>query len=257
MRFKTFISVILMMVWANHTNAQQTSDKSSDHKNNSKEFNLSVSAGFSFFGPQNDMESNMVASGLDDTSEAGWFGGAKDHPFTRIYPIADIEATYYFTKKMGFALNGGITNNIQVIGYQNIGIGNYLILKSEIWAISLKYSYRFKDNRNSFSFGPSYFIHNVKEDNGSQYPHQNKNAKLGANIGYSHQILQKKHWFMALKANYCWAPKSKIGPFVAEHQLGIATPNPQTYTSVFTPTKVSLACLNVGLCIGLRMAGEN
>jgi len=257
MRAKFFFLISLSIFLVKLVIAQSISDTGPRTSNNLKEFNFSFFTGVSFLGSKDDMESNMSASGLGQTSPAGWFGDAKAHPFTRSYPIAEIEATYYFTKTMGISLNGGIENNIEVLGYQDIGIGNYLILKSEIWSVSLNYSYRFKDNRNSFFIGPSYIVHNVKNDNGSQNSPQNKNTKLGANIGYSHQILQKKHWFMALKANYCWAPKSEIGPFVAEHQLGIATSNPETYNSVFNPTKVSIACLNFGLCIGLRIAAEN
>lgn len=256
MSARIFIPVMFIFFLVQLADAQQTADNNSDQKHNSKEFNLSVFVGFSFMGPHNDMESNMSASGLGQTSPAGWFGDAKAHPFTRKYPIADIEATYYFSRNMGISLNGGIANNIEVFGYENIGIGNYMILKSEIGSVSVNYSYRFRDNRNSFFIGPSYFSHQVKEDNGSQNPPQNKNIKLGANIGYSLQIVQKKHWFMAFRATYMWAPKSEIGPFVAEHQLGLANPTPETYTSVFKPTKVSLACLNVGLCIGLRIAKE-
>lgn len=248
-----FLSVFLVRVVI----AQPGSDAGTRISNNSKEFNLSFYAGGSFLGARNDMESNMSASGLGQTSPAGWFGGAKTHPFTRSYPIANIEATYYFTGATGISLNGGIINNIEVLGYQDIGIGNYMILKSEIWSVSLDYSYRFKDNRNSFFIGPSYIVHHVKHDNGSPNAPQNKNIKLGANIGYSIQVVQKKHWFMAFKAIYNWAPKSEIGPFVAEHQLGIGTSSPETYTSVFNRTKVSLACLNIGLCIGLRIAAEN
>lgn len=253
MRARIFIFVTAIFFLVKLAYAQQNSDVITK----SGEFNLTVSAGFSLMGPQNDMESNMSASDLGQTSPAGWFGGAKAHPFTQREPIFDLEATYYFTKRAGISLNGGIDDNIEVFGYQDIGIGNSIILKSELWSVSLNYAYRFKDNRNSFFIGPSYFIYTVKEDNGSPNPAQNKNVKLGANIGYSFQIIQKKHWVMALKANYNWAPKSEIGPFVTEHQLGIATPNPVTYTSVFKPTKVSLACLNFGLCIGLKMAGKN
>jgi hypothetical protein len=257
MRPRPSLLIFLSIFLAKLVIAQSISNTDSRSSNNSNEFNFSFFAGGSVLGSKADIESNMSTSGLGQTSPAGWFGDEKAHPFTRSYPIADIEATYYFTKRMGISLNSGIKNNIEVLGYQDIGIGNFMILKNEIWSVSLNYSYRFKNTKNCFFIGPSYFIHSVKEDNGSQSPPQNKNTKFGANIGYSHQILQKKHWFMALKANYCWAPKSEIGPFVTEHQLGIATSNPETYTSVFNPTKVSITCLNFGLCIGLRTAKEN
>lgn len=257
MRARIFIPVIFILFLDQLAGAQQTSGDRPVRIDKSGEFNLCLFAGFSFLGPHNDMETNMSASDLGQISPAGWFGDAKAHPFTRKYPIAHIEATYYFSGKMGVSVNGGIANNIEVFGYQDIGIGNYMILKSEIWSVSINYTYRFRDNRNSFFIGPTYFIHHVKKDTGSENPPQNKNTKLGANIGYSLQIVQKKHWFMAVRATYMWAPKSEIGPFVAEHQLGLANPTPETYTSVFKPTKVSLACLNFGLCIGLKMTKGN
>lgn len=252
MRTKICIHLIFISFFIKLADAQQNPEMITKPK----EFNLSVFAGFSSMGPQNDMESNMKSSGLGQTSPSGWFSDAKHHPFTSNHPITAVEATYYFSREMGVSLNGGIANNIEVFGYQNIGIGNHMFLKSKIWLVSLNYSYRFKDNRNSFFIGPSYFIHQVKQSNAGQNQSQNKNIKLGANIGYSLQILQKEQWFIALKASYNWAPKSQTGSFTTEHQLGIATSTPETYTSVFKSTKVSLACLNFGICVGLRIATE-
>lgn len=257
MRTKIFFLIYLSVFLGKLVIAQSVSDTEPRIINNTKEFNFSIFTGFSFLGPKNDMESNMSDSGLGQTRPAGWLGDAKYHPFTRSYPIANIEAIYYFTGTAGISVNSGISNNIEVVGYQDIGIGNYLFLKSEIWSVSLNYTYRSMDKRHNIFIGPSYFIHRVKDTSAGSKSPDNKNMKFGAYIGYSLQIIQKRNWFMAFRANYQWAPKSEIGPFIAEHQLGIATSNPETYTSIFTPAKVSLTGLNVGLCIGLRMAAEN
>jgi len=100
MMLRIFIHLLFIIFLFQQINAQKTSDNSSDTNSHSREFNLSVFTGSSFFGPKNDIESNMSSSGLDDPSP-GFFGPAKSHPYTRKHPIFDIEASYYLTQQKG------------------------------------------------------------------------------------------------------------------------------------------------------------
>jgi len=252
MTSKIFIHALFIIFLVNHANAQEMFDNRSGISDKSNEFNISVFTGFSFLGAKNDIESNMSSSGLDDKNPAGWFGSSKAHPFTYKSPTFDIEATYYLSKKRGISLNIGVGDNIEVHGYENVGIGNFMFLKSELRSISLSYVYRSNNEKHNMFFGPSYFTHKVKDTSAGINSPNNKNEKLGFYLGYTLQVLRKKHWFIALKTNFRWAPKSEIGPFVAQHQLGIATENPEDYISEFSPTKVNLACLNVGVSIGFK-----
>ncbi len=253
---RIFIYMLFIIFLFQQINAQKTSDNSLGTTSNSREFQLSVFTGSSFLGPKSDIESNMTSSGFGDRSSR-WLGlGGKNYPYTEKHPIFDIEASYYLAQKSGISLNFGLISNIEVKGYdREVGIGNRLFLKSQIWTVSLNYVYRSKNRRHSIFIGPSLFIHSVKDLSISRYQKspKNSNLKLGAYLGYSLQILQKKHWFLALKTNYRWAPKSQIGPFVAIHKLGLATANPTIHSSEFYRTTVNLSCLNVGLHVGVRI----
>jgi len=241
MNFKTIALAILIVVLAKQLSAQQISGISSDEKIKPDKFNLSFFTGLSFMGPKDDMEAGMKSSGLDYTSPAGWFGGAKDNPFTERYPIFDVEAAYYFTATNGFSINGGLINNIEVDGYQPNGIfGNYVILKSELWQFAFCYTFRIEDLKNNFFIGPTYIIHVVKDNSSVSTPSPTKNRKLGIYLGYSYQVMQKKHWFLALKGSFKLAPESEIGPY-----------------GVYKKTKVNLAILNFGLSIGMRTASKD
>ena len=248
--------VLFILFFVKHATAQELASPDSTIRPPTREFHISVFTGFSFLGPKNDMESAMTSSGLDDTRPGGWFGGPTAHPFTRKYPIVDIEATYYRWKNAGISLNAGLSNNIEVLGYEGVGTGNFMFLKSELWSIALNYAYSSKDKIHTLFIGPSLFIHYVEDVSKGIKSPENLNKKLGFYIGYSLRLLQKKHWLVNFKTNYRAAPASEIGPFIAQHELGIGTPNPDTYTSEFSPTKVNIGCINVGLSFGLRSRKE-
>jgi len=247
---RIFIHVLFIVFLVKQVSAQKTSDNSSDTKSNYREFNLSVFTGWSLGGPKNDIESNMSSSGLGHRTGPGWFGPGRTHPYTRKQPIFDIEASYYLAENKGVSLNFGLINNIEVWGYGKYG---FMILKSEIRTISLNYVYRSKNRKHNFFVGPTYFIHSLKEVKGGKKSSLDNYGMPGVYIGYSLQMIQKKHWFLALKINYRWAPKSEIGPFVDEQKFGIFTSNPTIVTSEFSRTKVNVSCLNVGFQIGVRI----
>lgn len=242
MKLRMLIQIIFIVIIFKHANAQKTSDNSADINSNPRKFNLSVFIGFSMGGPKKDMEKNMSLSGLGDPALGFW---TIDYPSTNKMPVADIEATYYLTKNKGISLNIGGVNSIRVMGHQSNGSGNatQMFLDSKIFSISLNYSYRSMNKKHNFFIGPSYIVHRVTNDIYNAQSTTIKNKKLGAYIGHSFQFLQKKHWFIALKTNFRWAPKSKIGPFTVQSGSSV---------SVFLPTQVNLACLNIGLCIGIR-----
>jgi hypothetical protein len=97
------------------------------------------------------------------------------------------------------------------------------------------------------------FIHEVKGTSFQVTSLDSKVKKSGAYLGYSLHLLQEKNWFIAIKTNYRWAPKSEIGPFVAESNSLDESGTPVTNTSVFSPMKVNLSSLNAGLCLAVRM----
>ncbi len=251
MKFKNFLPVLFIIFFVKHTTAQEIAPADSTTRP-AREFTLSVFTGLSLLGPKSDMESTMAASGLGDTSPGGWFGGPKAHPFTDKYPIVDIEATYYVSKNSGLSLNTALIDNIEVFGYEDIGTGNFLFLKSETWSIALNYVYASKDKTHALFIGPAFFIHHVEDVSAGTKSPENLNKKLGFYAGYSLRLLQKKHWLLRFKTTYRAIPGSEIGPFIAQHELGIFTPDPEVYTSEFSPAKVNVSSINIGLSVGLR-----
>ena len=221
------------------------------------EFNLSVMLGIGIQGPNEDIEDQMKASGFGDTRGPGWFSN-EPIQFPRAYriPIANLEAAYYFKRTRGLSLVVGLTDNVQVEGYDEIGIGNRLYLKSEIWVASLNYILRSSDKKHQLSFGPALFLHRVKDNAEHPTSQENNNIKPGLTAGYSLHILHKEDWYLAININGRWAPESKIGPFIIEHETGILLPEPEKQRSEFKSTEVQLKGLHIGLAFGLRM-GNN
>lgn len=214
------------------------------------EFNLSTSVGFSLSGPLNNIKSTMISSGFDDTSQSFLGNKLIKHPHSRRYFIYDIEGTYYFKEQMGISINVGRADKVEVDGYKGSDpypqlIGSYMFLESEIKSLSLNYAFRSKNKLHSVFIGPSYIIHHMKNTGrvGFDSP-ENDNRKVGAYIGYSFQIVRWDFWTIALKANYRWAPKSQIGPFIASDN------------SEFPATKVNISCLNVGFGVMFRIQNE-
>ncbi|WP_375727432.1 hypothetical protein [Saccharicrinis sp. FJH62] len=214
-------------------------------------FNISLFVGGSMLGAKSSLVSEMIASGFDDTSPGGWFGGPTKHPNTTKVPVFDLEAAYFFSEKGGITINGGMADNVEVNGWEDIGIGNYLFLKSELWSLSVCYTYRTINQLHHFYAGPSYFKHDVKETSVTDNPEYSYN-KFGGYLAYSYHMLNKEKWFLALKIKFSWTPGSIVGPYIKEHRTGIATSTPETHTSVFPETKINLTVINLGLSIGLQ-----
>jgi len=249
-----FLIICFLLIFSlSHTTSQNLSDSTSSKLQASK-FHFSFFSGFSIFGPKKDIESNMLASGYGDQSSANLFGNGEDHPNTDRFPIFDFEASLFLNRNRGISLNTGLANNIEVQGYDDKGIGNYLFLKSEIWSISLNYLFQSKNNKHNFSFGPSYIIHSVESK--SSNPFSDKNKKLGIYAGYSYSLVQKKHFILNFKTNFRWATHSEIGPYITEYQMGLINPVPETITSIFKETKVSLAIINIGIAIGFKIGKQ-
>ena len=239
-----FLILSFAVITACRSYGQATDDKKADITTSGKEFTLCLSRGLSFLGPQKDLEKGLKDAGFDDTSPAGWGGGEKTHPFTRKSLLFDLEATYYFNETMGIALSGGLINNIEVIGYEAVGTGNYLFLDSKIKSISLSAVYRTKNSKHVFLAGPAYSLHTVEDVTAGNNSSQNIVRKVGAHLGYSHRILMKKYWGVVIRGAYRWTPKSTVGPFISETFGAV---------SEFPATDISASCLNVGLGLMMRI----
>ena len=111
--------------------------------------------------------------------------------------------------------------------------------------MAINFLYCTQNKRHYFFVGPAYFFQTVNVYFYSDKYYDNTYHKPGFYLGYSYQIIQKKRWFLMLKTNYRWAPKVEIGPY--DYQFA-----PETQLLHFPSTKVSLACLNIGVSVGIR-----
>ncbi|MFC2152284.1 hypothetical protein ACFLSE_07120 [Bacteroidota bacterium] len=187
----------------------------------------------------------------------GFFSSSTSHPITTRYPVFDIEATYFLSKKSGISLNVGLADCIDVDGLgiffiENHGQDTYTLeLISKIWTVSLNYVYCSMNKRHYIFIGPSYLIHSLKGEMVDESMAANYSEKLGLYLGYSFQVIQKKKWFLMLNTNYRWAPKTEIGPYIYNNDVY------EPYTLALLPvTEIDLTCLNIGLSLGFRIRNK-
>jgi len=184
-----------------------------------------------------------------------WLGRV-DYPTSYRNLVFDFETTFYFQQQHGVSINTAIADNISVSGYEAIGFGNYMRLNSKIMSYSLNYAYRTKNKQLNLFLGPSYIIHKVNQESGTQQIEEPHSNKFGLYLGTSIHFIEKEKWFLAFKANLRLASKSEIGPYTVEYQSGILTDNPETYTSEYKKVKVNLNTLNVGIAVGLKFDNQ-
>jgi hypothetical protein len=243
-KMKTKIIVAFLLCFQPDSHSQNNISNDTVKQKKAKELNLSFLNGISIAGVKNDLESQMVASGLDQTSDQFFGYGPINHPKTTQLPIFDIEALYHLTKYNGVSINIGLADNVEVTGY-NMG---YITLKSEIWSVSANYVLNSENKRFNFFFGPSCIIHILKQKEADRISNVDKNVKPGFYIGSSIHIVQQKHWFLAFKTNYRWAQSSVIGPY--------STGDGTNFYTKFDQTKIDLSCVDIGISVGIRFGNE-
>lgn len=207
-------------------------------------------------GPAADIKSQFVESGFDDRSSLA--GDTQDEPVTKQSPSAhtglvwNIEAQYLLSPKSAFGMTLGTINQNTITGYDAIGNGNSLQLRSTTYAGSIKYIYRLRQGRDDLSVGPVIARMSIKDDASQQGGIDRSPFKAGFNVGYSFSVLQKKSWFIALRTNYTWLPTTEIGPYTKEHKTAISQDIPNVYSSVFEQTDVRLSSVYIGVSAGWR-----
>lgn len=222
-----------------------------------KEFNISFFTGFYFFGPAADIKNRMEDVGLDDISYGTFslFGiPSKDrleYPLTRKIPIFSIDGTYFIDKRKGVSINAGIIDNVDVTGLEGL---TYMDLRSLIGMIGVSFTQRLKNIQTKYFLGPCILWHHVTDNSlYSVSPDRSiKNIRPGLKLGGSHEVFNKGKFFMRIQIAYRWSPKSQIGPYVVEDEIGILSSNPETLTITFPRTEVSLQGINLGVSLGFR-----
>jgi len=212
------------------------------------EFNLSGFTGVFLGGPKNNIKAAMRDYGFSDVYKDPGTDLYFPHPISTYGPIYDVEASYYFSGISGVSLNYCQFDNVKVEGYDDIGSGNFIPIRNQLYAFSLSYVFHTSDNKNSVFAGPAYIIHDVTFLQSTSSIH-----KMGLYVGYTQRVFEWDHWFIAVKLNYRWSPKTLIGPFVESNKGIVGIPDPETYTSVFPATRVNTGCFNAGLSVGIRI----
>ncbi len=250
--------ILLFIICLQHISSAQIPKKIDTKQKKFRELHISSLIGFSALGPKNDIENNMISSGLGDDSDS-WFGNV-DYPSSSKWPVIDLETTFYFRMKHGISANAAIIDYLYVSGndyinsgYAGISFGNYIRLSSRLTSYSLNYAFRTSNNQLNFFIGPSYMVHWVEKEDGDiddidEYA-ENTNKKYGLYLGFVIHAIQKRHWFLAFKANMRLTSNSEIGPFIDGNESS-------SYTSEFSQVKVNLNTFNAGIVVGIRFHNQ-
>jgi hypothetical protein len=232
-------------LWAVNGLGQEKIVSITDQGNNG--FFISVFLGGSIYGPGTPIFKQMERSGFDDSSH-NWFSSSIiDHPKRRNYPVYDFTLGMYFSTKKGISTSIGTCSNIEVDGYENIGMGNYLFLHNKLSFYSIDYLYRTLDRKHIFSIGLILLNYKIKDLGYENIFHTWESTKLpGIDLGYSNNLSFGKSFFIHLKTNLRLAPSTEIGPYKKAYAV---TPND---ISVFKATKVNLTSITVGLQFGIQ-----
>ena len=214
---------------------------------------FTVSAGLSFSSAKGDIEEGMKASGLDETLDNWLFGGKTRYPKSENHPVYEFEIGYHLNEMHGISLGYGMHSHFEVSGYENTGIGNFVILNSRTRFASLSYYLSVKNNYHNFFAGPVMLFRSVRNDASNNISDPSNQTFMGLNLGYTGKIFNKKWWFTAVRAVYRWAPRQSIDSFSSSHQTGIITPDPETHTSTFRETKTGMGAFNLLLSAGLKL----
>ncbi len=224
-----------------------------------KKWSFSVFTGFSLVGPAKETYDLMKNSGFDDDVPPyqGWSGyvEGKMYPRKSTGIVWSLESGYTISNKSGLLLTAGKIYQSTIKGHEAIGNGNLLDVKSDLWAISLNYTWCVGNEKGSLNIGPVAALYTVSAIDPMLSTGQSKvvsTFKPGFNVGYALPIVQKKSWFLTFKTNYTWLPDAEIGPYTSSHTLGYATENPEVYTSTFRKSKINLSTINIGLSAGYR-----
>jgi hypothetical protein len=221
-----------------------------------KKWSLSFFAGFSLLGPTADIKNQFEESSFADPKPL--IDGILPHILTQAHPrsyaglIWNIEAQYLLTPKSALGITIGTINHNTTTGYDSIGSGNSLKLRTTTYSTSIRYSFRLRQGKDDLSFGPVLARLRTQNDaSGNESVHYSP-YKAGFSAGYSFSILQKESWFISLKANYTWLPTAEIGPYTKEHKPAINQEIPKVYRSVFEQTDVRLSSFYIGVSTGWR-----
>jgi hypothetical protein len=208
---------------------------------------FTLKPGYAFIGIHKDLEDAMKSSGFDDNSYSFFGGGPTAHPFSRrsdLGLIAELEIAS--NKKWSYTLGGGLTNWGEVLGYDSIGIGNYLFLEFYNWIITPSVAYRYSNNK--VSAGPALGIINFDPKQGAW----DSKTALVPGVSISNTFMGKKErrikTGLFLQANLFI--NTHIKEITVSHQGGFeSNGNPITYTSTLHRAKVNASNLQVGLAL--------
>ena len=221
-----------------------------------KKWSISIFGGLSILGPGQKIKKQMSASGLGDVgpdiSLHDWFETA-DYPVGGIGTSWNLAVGYALSKKSSLQFVGG-NSFFSVEGYDDIGLGNSLLIKNSIWTASFNYVFKLRKGKDGFNLGPVLANYSAKAEYIKGYEYHvtsTSSVKAGFNAGYTFSLIQTKSWFLAGNVNYTWLPNADIGPYTVEHENG-GYPEPEIFTSTFPKTEVPLSHLSFGLSTGFK-----
>ncbi len=176
-------------------------------------------------GPANDIQKAMVASGFNQTSSGGFFGGPVAHPFSRTgfgaigFPW--MIALRYSTRSP-FLLGVTVSNAPigTTLGYRDPYL--FLFINYSVFTISPTVSVQFADVLH-LGIGPAIYFAKSSQDNAGTEAGSKSAAKVGLLMDVGLSIPARSLFFPIVSLQYRYVGKVAIGPFESRFINSAAT----------------------------------
>lgn len=220
-----------------------------------KRWSISFFAGISPLGPRQHIEDQMDLSGFMYRQSNGILPGFSNSPNRIVGWTWSFLSRFNLANRSGIEISMGNLQKSVINAYDDSRYYNDLRITSRLWNISLNYVLRTGKGNDGFVIGPTVARLTIDaESHRAELLGASTIAqwKPGFNVGYSYSVIQKKSWFLSLRANYTWLPDAVIGPYTVQNDIGIIYPAPVVFTSTFNSASINLQTLQVGVTTGWR-----
>jgi hypothetical protein len=166
-----------------------------------------------------------------------------------------IQSRYNLSGKSAFELSAGNSFHSTIEGFDLNKTESELRIKSDQWNVAFNYIWRTGRGNGGFTIGPVLSSFKSVADYPDQkykQPSVTSAIRAGFNVGYTHSLIQKKSWFLAMKVNYTWMPPAEIGPYTVKHNGGMDQIIAEPGYSTFEKASIGLESLQFGLTTGWR-----
>jgi hypothetical protein len=204
---------------------------------------VSLSSGYSIGGPLKSIKNQMVEQGYSDTHSYDFFGitGSTKYPRTAKGAYLLVRGGKKITGRRSIYFIAGQVDQGEVWGFKanpnpdpyGFIIGDFPDVRFSLLQFSAGYQFHYANTRAKLGLGPTIFI--LKQSS------------------YGHKLASYAPGLTATARLPLGKEKRLVGmELIMDANLGLPMKMKQTFTSSFSPGKVNLCSLNLGLAISFR-----